>query len=172
MFSKMKLRMNRDAVKAQEVEWRTNLRNGEVDGHLLTKGWSKASRLVKKGLCWISWRSQTAPPLGRWSWNCGMMRWRRSTWEGTIYRTKWARVNLTYHFAVSMKSEDTQGDMVTVHTVIKGLYRWFDRERLWSGDILLCEISWSIHRQPCNGNIADGRIKWGYPSGRIRCFTE
>ena len=29
--------MNRDAVKAQEVEWRTNLRNGEVDGHLLTK---------------------------------------------------------------------------------------------------------------------------------------
>ena len=29
--------MNRDTVKAQEVEWRTNLRNGEVDGHLLTK---------------------------------------------------------------------------------------------------------------------------------------
>ena len=29
--------MNRDAVKVQEVEWRTNLRNGEVDGHLFTK---------------------------------------------------------------------------------------------------------------------------------------
>ena len=25
---------------------------------------------------------------------------------------------------------------------------------------------------PCNGNIADGRIKWGYPFGRIRYFTE
>ena len=24
---------------------------------------------------------------------------------------------------------------------------------------------------PCNGNIADGRIKWGYPFGRIRYFT-
>jgi len=34
---------------------------------------------------------------------------------------KRARVNLTYHFAVSMKSEDTQEDMVTVRTVIKGL---------------------------------------------------
>ena len=29
--------MNMDMVKAQEVEWWTNLRNGEVDGHLLTK---------------------------------------------------------------------------------------------------------------------------------------
>ena len=25
---------------------------------------------------------------------------------------------------------------------------------------------------PCNGNIADGRMKWKYPFGRIRCFTE
>ena len=25
---------------------------------------------------------------------------------------------------------------------------------------------------PCNGNIADGRIKWGYPFGWIRYFTE
>jgi len=24
----------------------------------------------------------------------------------------------------------------------------------------------------CNGNIADGRIKWGYPFGRIRYFTK
>jgi len=52
-----------------------------------------------------------------------MMRWRRSTREGTIYRTKQARANLTYLFAVSVKSEDTQVDMVTIHTVIKGLRR-------------------------------------------------
>ena len=25
---------------------------------------------------------------------------------------------------------------------------------------------------PCNGNIADGQIKWGYPFERIRYFTE
>jgi len=37
--------------------------------------------------------------------------------------TKWARINLTYHFAVSVKSEDTREDMVTVRTVIKGLRR-------------------------------------------------
>ena len=24
---------------------------------------------------------------------------------------------------------------------------------------------------PCNGNIADGRIKWRYPFGRLRYFT-
>jgi len=24
---------------------------------------------------------------------------------------------------------------------------------------------------PCNGNIADGRIKWRYLFGRIRCFA-
>ena len=24
---------------------------------------------------------------------------------------------------------------------------------------------------PCNGNIADGRIKWRYPFERIRCFA-
>ena len=29
--------MNRGIVKAQEVKWRTNLWNGEIDGHLLTK---------------------------------------------------------------------------------------------------------------------------------------
>ena len=25
---------------------------------------------------------------------------------------------------------------------------------------------------PCNGHIADGRIKWEYPLGRIRYFTK
>ena len=29
--------INRDTVKAQEEEWRTNLRNVEVDGHLPAK---------------------------------------------------------------------------------------------------------------------------------------
>ena len=47
----------------------------------------------------------------------------RSTREGTIYRTKWARAKLTYLFAASEKSEGTQVDMVTVRTVIKGLCR-------------------------------------------------
>ena len=43
--------------------------------------------------------------------------------EGSIYRTKRARANLTYLFTVSVKSEDTQVDMVTVRTVIQGLCR-------------------------------------------------
>ena len=29
--------MNRDMIKVRELGWRTNLRNGEVDGHLLTE---------------------------------------------------------------------------------------------------------------------------------------
>ena len=139
--------MNRGIVKTQEVK-KKKFTSGTVKLMAISsrKGWSKASRLVKKGLCWSFKGSRTAPP-GRWSWNCGMMRCRRRTREGTIYRTKWARVNLTYHSAVSVKSEDTQEDIVTVRMVIKGLCRRFDRKRSWSGDILLCEISWSVHRQ-------------------------
>jgi hypothetical protein len=73
--------------------------------------------------CWSSWGSRTAPPLEKQSWGCRMMRWRRSTREGSIYRTKRARANLTYLFAVSVKSEGTQVDMVTVRMIIKGLRR-------------------------------------------------
>jgi len=36
---------------------------------------------------------------------------------------------MTYLITVSVKSEDTQVDMVTVRTVIKGLCRRFDRKR-------------------------------------------
>jgi len=54
---------------------------------------------------------------------CRMTRWRKSAEEGSIYRTKKARTILTYLFTVSVKSEGVQVDMVTVHTVIKGLCR-------------------------------------------------
>jgi len=50
-----------------------------------------------------------------------MTRWKRSTEEGSIYRSKRAGVNVTYLFAISVKSESIQVDMVTVRTVIKGL---------------------------------------------------
>jgi len=52
-----------------------------------------------------------------------MTGWEKSTGEGSIYRTKGGRANMTYLFAVSVKSEGVQVDMVTVHTVIKGLRR-------------------------------------------------
>ena len=52
-----------------------------------------------------------------------MIRWRRSTGEGSIYRTNRAGANLTYLFAASVKSEGVQVDIVTVRTVIKGLRR-------------------------------------------------
>ena len=52
-----------------------------------------------------------------------MTRWRRSTGEGHIYRTKRAGANQTYLFAASVKSEEIQVDMVTVRTIIKGLRR-------------------------------------------------
>jgi len=63
------------------------------------------------------------PLPGRWIWGYRMTRWRKSTGEGSIYRTKQAGANLTYLFAASMKSEGVQVDMVTVRTVIKGLRR-------------------------------------------------
>ena len=52
-----------------------------------------------------------------------MERWRKSAEEGSIYREKCAGVFLTYLFAVSVKLEGVQVDMVTVRTVIKGLCR-------------------------------------------------
>jgi len=52
-----------------------------------------------------------------------MIRWGRSTGEGSIYRTKWVGANMTYLFAASAKSEGVQVNMVTVRTVIKGLRR-------------------------------------------------
>jgi len=54
--------------------------------------------------------------LGKWVLSCRMTGWRRSTGEGSIYRTKRAGVNLTYLFATSVKSEGVQVDMVTVRT--------------------------------------------------------
>jgi len=62
-------------------------------------------------------------PSGKWILGCRMIRWRWSTEEGSIYRTKWAGANLTYLFAASVKFEGVQVDMVTVRTVIKGLCR-------------------------------------------------
>jgi len=41
-----------------------------------------------------------------------------------------------------MKSEDVQLDMVTVHTVIKGLLDDLAASGHDFGDILLCRISW------------------------------
>jgi len=49
-----------------------------------------------------------------------MTRWRKSAEEGSIYRIKRAGAFLTYLFAVSVKIEGVQVDMVTVRTLIKG----------------------------------------------------
>jgi len=63
------------------------------------------------------------PPPGKWILGCRMTRWRMTTGEGSIYRTKRAGANLTYLFAASVKSEGVQVDMVTVRIVINGLHR-------------------------------------------------
>jgi len=63
------------------------------------------------------------PPPGRWIVGSRMIRWRRSTGEESIYRIKRARANLTYLFAVSVKSEGVQVDMIIVRTIINGLRR-------------------------------------------------
>ena len=141
--------MDEQGCGKEHERWNEELTLGTVKLMAISsrRGWSKASELVRKGLRRRSWSSWTVPPPGKWSWGCRMMWWRRSTREGTIYRTKRARANLTYPFTVSVKSEGTQIDMVTVRMIIKGLCRWFDRKRSLSRDILLCEISRSVHRQ-------------------------
>ena len=109
--------------------------------------------------CWSPWSSQAMPPPGKWIWGCRMTRWRKSTGEGSIYRTKWAGANLTYLFASSVKSEGVQVDMVTVRTIIKGLQRWCDSKRSWFWRYFTVQDrlvgSSAVFS---NGNIADERI--------------
>ena len=91
----------------------------------------------------------------------------KSTREGSIYRTKQAGADLTYLFAISVKSEGAQVDIVTVRTVIKGLrrsrfWRYFTIQDLLVGPSVVLS----------NGNIADGRIKWRDSVQGVEEFEE
>ena len=115
--------------KSTGERWWTDLRHDEVDGHFLEKEKIGSLGVGEEGLRWSSWSLRVVPPPRKWILGCRMIRWRNGTREGSIYRTKRTRANLTYLFAASVKSEDAQMDMVTVRTVIKGLRRWFDGKR-------------------------------------------
>jgi len=120
---------------------------------------SKTQKIVGGNPCWSSWSSRTVPPPGRWVWGCRMTRWRKSTREESIYRTKRAGANLTYLFAVSVKFEGVQVDMVTVRTVIKGLRRWFYSKRSWFWRYLTVEdLLVGSSTVFSNRNIADERM--------------
>ena len=108
--------------------------------HERRKG-SKTRKIVGGDPCRSSWVPRTVPPLGRWVWGYRMIRWRKSTREESIYRTRRAGAILTYLFTVSVKSEGVQVDMVTVRTVIKGLCSWFDSKRSWFLEIFYCARS-------------------------------
>jgi len=117
---------------------------------------SKTQKIVGGDPCRSSWSSLTVPPPERWVWGCGMTRWRKSTEEGSIYRTKRAGANLTYLFAISVKSEGIQVDMVTVRTVIKGLRRWFYTKRSWFWRYLTVQdLLVGSSTVFCDGNVAD-----------------
>jgi len=76
-----------------------------------------------------------------------MTRWRKSTGEGSIYRTKQAGENLTYLFVAFVKSEGVQVDMVTIRTVIIDCAGDLTASSHDFEEILLCKIAWSAHRQ-------------------------
>ena len=126
---------------------------------------SKTRKIVWGDPCRNSWSSRTEPPPARWVWGCRMIGWKKSTKEGSIYRTKRAGANLTYLFVASEKSEGVQVDMVTVRTVIKGLRRWFDSKQSWflryltEQDLLVGSSVVSS-----NGNVADERILGSFDS--------
>ena len=154
----------------------------ERDGRL-TSGTTKLMAISSRGrgsktwkigggsLCWSSWSSRAIPPPGRWIWGYRMTRWRKSTGEGSIYRTKWAGANLTSLFAASVKSEGVQVDMVTICTIIKGLRRWFDskRSRFWRYFTVQDRLV-GPSVVFCNGNTVDERIggRFGLRGWEIR----
>jgi len=59
--------MNRDTVKVQKKGQYADLRNDEVDGHLLARKKIKNLGVVGGSSCWSSWSSQTVPPPGKQS---------------------------------------------------------------------------------------------------------
>ena len=100
---------------------RVDLRDSEVDGHFLP-GEGEDRRieelLVLVGVLGLLKQCRRQEDgFGE----CRMTRWRKSAEEGSIYRTKRAGAFLTYLFAVFVKIEGVQVDMVTVRTIIKGL---------------------------------------------------
>jgi len=119
----------------------------------------KTRRIVGGGPCWSSWSSQAIPPPERWVWGCRMTEWKKSTREGSIYRTNRVGANLTYLFAASVKSEGVQVDMVTVRTIIKGLRRWFDSKRSWFWRYLTVQdLLIGSSAVLSNGNVVDESI--------------
>jgi len=134
---------------------------------------SKTWRFGEGDSCWSSWSSWAMSPLGKWILGCRMIRWRRSTRKGSIYRTKWAGANLTYLFAASVKSEGVQVDMVIVHTVIKGLRRWFDSKRSWFWRYFTVQDRLvGPSAVFSNGNIADERKSGEAWFERLRNSTD
>ena len=132
---------------------------------------SKTRKIVGGDSCQSSLSSRTVPPPGRWVWGCIMTRWRKSTGEGSIYRTKRVGANLTYLFTVSVKSKGVQVDMVTVRMAIKGLRRWFGSKRSWFWRYLIVQdllVGSSVVFS--NENVADERMfgRFGSRSWEIR----
>ena len=122
---------------------------------------SRTWRIGEEGSCWSSWSPWAMPPPRRWILGCRMTRWRRSTGEGSIYRTKWEGANLTYLFAASVKSEGVQVDMVTICTIIKELCRCLDSKRSWFWKYFTVQDRLvGPSAVLSNGNVADERIKW------------
>ena len=119
---------------------------------------SKTRKIVGGDPCRSSWSPRTVPPPGRWVWGCRMTGLKKSTAEGSIYRTK--RQGQIWLISSSHpKSEGVQVDMVTVRTVIKGLCRWFDSKRSWFWRYLNVQdllVGSSVVFS--NGNIADEHI--------------
>jgi len=59
--------------KSTEKWQHADLRNDEVDGHLLAGERIKNLGVVGRSSCWSSWSSRTMPPPGKQSWACRMM---------------------------------------------------------------------------------------------------
>ena len=54
--------MSRDAIKVREKGQYADLRDDEVDGHLLVGENIENLGVVGGSSCWSSWGSRTAPP--------------------------------------------------------------------------------------------------------------
>ena len=105
------------------MRWKSDLRDDEANGHLVVKRTLEGAGVDEEECLSEILRIENGAAAGKVKLDGRIMQWGRSTQEGTIYRTRWTRANLTYFFAASERPEGTQVDMVTVRTIIQGLCR-------------------------------------------------
>jgi len=140
---------------------RVDLRDSEVDGHFPPE----KERIDGSKNCWCSWvlglLKQCRRQEGVFG-ECRMTRWRKSTEEGTIYRVKMGRGISDLSLRHIRENRGRSGRYGNYSHDNQGIVRLIWRQAVMIlGDVSLCKISWSAHRQSVLTKTLPMNVYWG-----------